>query len=255
MPPKRSSVAAERLPALREALLSRQERGTFSAMTVSCGADLDGVWPEGGLRQGSLVEWLGETEGCGWGTFAFAAACRATAEGGALAVIDREGTFFPPAAAALGIDLTEIVVVRPASDREALWAFDQALRCPAVSVVWGRVETLPGRSYRRLQLSAEEGGTIGFLLRSTRTLSQPSWCDFAVGVRALPTGGDLRYRLEIVRSRDGRTGLSADFEIDDDGKIRRASDSHDENALHLVSAVDDPASSRRGERADSERSA
>jgi hypothetical protein len=116
------------------------------------------------------------------------------------------------------------------------------------------VETLPGRSYRRLQLSAEEGGTIGFLLRSTRTLSQPSWCDFAVAVRGLPTGGDLRYRLEIVRSRDGITGRSADFEIDDDGRIR-TSDSHDENALHLVSAVDDPASPRRGERAGDEKSA
>jgi protein ImuA len=251
---KRSS-AAERLPALREALLSRPERGTFSATQVSCGAELDEAWPEGGLRRGSLVEWLGETGGCGPETFAFAAACRASGEGGALAVVDREGTFFPPAAAALGIDLTEVVVVRPASDREALWAFDQALRCPAVSVVWGRVETLPGRAYRRLQLSAEEGGAIGFLLRSTRTLSQPSWCDFAVAVRALPTEGDLRFRLEVVRSRDGRTGLSTDFEIDDDGKIRRASDSHDENALHLVSAVDDPASSRRVERAADERSA
>jgi protein ImuA len=255
MPQKRSSTVTERLPALRQALLSGPERGTFSAAPVSCGADLDGAWPQGGLRQGSLVEWLGETEGCGWGTFAFAAACRAIAEGGTLAIVDRERTFFPPAAAALGIDLAEIVMLRPASDREALWAFDQALRCPAVSVVWGRVETLSSRAYRRLQLSAEEGGTVGFLLRSTRTLSQPSWCDFAVAVRALPTGRNLRYRLEIVRSRDGKTGVSTDFEIDDDGRIRRASDSHDENALHLVSAVDDPASPRRGEREDNERSA
>lgn len=254
MPRQRSPSAAERLPALREALLSRPERGALAVTTVSCGVELDRAWPEEGLRRGSLVEWLGETEGCGWGTFAFAAACQAAAEGGTLAIVDREGTFFPPAAAALGIDLTEIVVVRPTDDREALWAFDQALRCPAVSVVWGRVETLPGRSYRRLQLSAEEGGTIGFLLRSTRTLSQPSWCDFALAVRSLPTGGDLRYRLEIVRSRDGITGRSADFEIDDDGRIR-ASDSYDENALHLVSAVDDSASPRRSERAGDEKSA
>lgn len=255
MSPKRSPVAAKRLPELRETLLSRPGRGMFSAESVPCGSDLDGAWPEGGLRRGSLVEWLGETEGCGLETFAFAAACRVTAEGGTLAVVDRERTFFPPAAASLGIDLAEVVLVRPVSDRDALWAFDQALRCPAVSVVWGRVETLPGRAYRRLQLSAEEGGTIGFLLRSTRTLSQPSWCDFAVAVRALPTGRASRYRLEVMRSRDGRTGRTADFEMDDDGKIRRASDSHDENALHLVSAVDDPASSRRGERAVDERSA
>ena len=102
MPRKRSPSAAESLPALREALLSRPERGALAAATVSCGAELDQAWPEGGLRRGSLVEWLGETEGCGWGTFAFAAACQATAEGGALAIVDREGTFCPPAAAAGG---------------------------------------------------------------------------------------------------------------------------------------------------------
>lgn len=245
MPPKRSPTAAKSLPELREALLARPER-RFASEPVSCGADLDAAFPEGGLRRGALVEWLGETEGCGQATFAFAAACRATSEGGALVVVDREGTFYPPAAASLGLDLTEVALVRPVTDREALWAFDQALRCPAVSVVWGRMESLPGRSYRRLQLSAEAGGTIGFLLRSTRTLSQPAWCDFAVAVRTLPTGRASRYRLEIVRSRDGRTGQGAEFRLDDDGSIRR-SESDGENALRLVSAMDGSAPPRRVE--------
>jgi protein ImuA len=251
MPPKRPQTVAKSLPELREALLARPER-RFASEPVSCGADLDAVFPEGGLHRGSLVEWLGEGEGCGQATFAFAAACRATSEGGTLVVVDREGTFYPPAAATLGLDPAEIALVRPISDREALWAFDQALRCPAVSVVWGRMESLPGRSYRRLQLSAEEGGTIGFLLRSTRTLSQPAWCDFAVVVNATPTGGAPRHRLEIVRSRDGRTGQGGEFRLDDDGSIRRADDSDGENALRLVSAVDRSAPPRRVARSDQE---
>src|SRR5262245_7863255 len=94
---------------------------------VSTGSGaLDRLLPTGGLRRGMLVEYLKLTSGCGAGTLALAAACEACRDGGALVVVEetltrsgsegrRAGHFYPPAAAAWGINLSAILVLRPAS--------------------------------------------------------------------------------------------------------------------------------------------
>ena len=65
------------------------------------------------------------------------------------------------------------------------------------------------------------------------------------GMRVI-TADSAKAALEIVRSRDGRTGQGAEFRLDDDGSIRR-SESDGENALRLVSAMDGSAPPRRVE--------
>src|SRR5687768_12008515 len=61
---------------------------------------LDKLLPGGGLRRGSLVEYLTPNAGSGAGTLALCAAREACADGRALVVLDRGRTFYPPAAAA-----------------------------------------------------------------------------------------------------------------------------------------------------------
>src|SRR5438046_2055876 len=132
---------------------------------------LDRLLPSGGLRRGTLVEYLTSAAGSGAGTLALAAAREACREGQALVVLDRQvggdGTrnvpatyFYPPAAAAWGIDPAKLLVLRPASEADALWAFDQALRCPGVGAVWATCDRLDVRDFRRLQLAAECGRTL-----------------------------------------------------------------------------------------------
>src|SRR5688572_32232769 len=79
---------------------------------VSTGSPpLDQLLPGGGLRRGSLVEYLSPGAGSGAGTLALAAAreaCR-DEEGQshrAFVIVDQSRTFYPPAAAAWGIDLS-----------------------------------------------------------------------------------------------------------------------------------------------------
>ena len=75
-------------------------------LLVSTGCDgLDRLFPENGIRRGSLVEWHGNGRGHGAGSLALVAARQACSDGKALVVIDRAGTFYAHAAAALGIDL------------------------------------------------------------------------------------------------------------------------------------------------------
>jgi len=150
---------------------------------------LDRLLPAGGLRRGTLVEYL--SPGSGAGTLALAAAREACCEGRALVVLDRGPRFhrgnpatewratgfYPPAAAAWGIDLSRLLILRPANEADAVWALDQALRCRGVGAVWAACDRLDVRDFRRLQLAAEAGGTLGLLLRPDRLRGQPTWAD------------------------------------------------------------------------------
>ena len=93
---------------------------------------LDRLLPADGLRRGTLIEYLAPAVGSGAGTLALAAAREACRDRRALVVLDRAASFYPPAAAAWGIDLCSLLVLRPANAADALWACDQALRCPGV---------------------------------------------------------------------------------------------------------------------------
>jgi protein ImuA len=155
-------------------------------LSAGCAA-LDRLLPDGGLRRGWLTEWLG-VEGGGAGTLALIAAREACLDGGALVVMDRGRRFYPPAAAALGIDLEATIVVRPQNLKDELWALDQALRCGGVAAVWAPLESVDDRTFRRLQLAAEEGGGVGFLVRPATLRNHPTWSDVQFWVEPKASG-------------------------------------------------------------------
>src|SRR6188474_765375 len=80
-------------------------------------AALDRLLPGGGLHRGTLAEWL-PRDGDGATMLALAVARNACTEQGTLVVIDRRGTFYSLAAAACGIDLSRLLLVRPQNDRD-----------------------------------------------------------------------------------------------------------------------------------------
>src|ERR1043165_1286140 len=88
---------------------------------------LDALLPGHGFPLGSFVEIIQAVEGCG----AFALALRMARKALELrpdwVLIDPEKTFFPPAAHALGCDLSRLVVLRPQL-ADAAWACGQVLR-------------------------------------------------------------------------------------------------------------------------------
>lgn len=76
------------------------------------------------------------------------------------------GTWYPPAAAALGIPAERLILLKPRDTKETLWALAECLRCKGVSVTIARLgDRLGSIDARRLQLAAEAGGGIGVLLR------------------------------------------------------------------------------------------
>ena len=208
LPRSQSIRAVDGTRSARVRNLARQLRRVENARrlpiarrTLPTGLDLlDQLLPGGGLRPGTIVEWLSDGNGAGAATLALHAAARMLKERESLFVIDPERDFHPVAAASLGIDLQRIVVIQPpqqdhphlagpvdahrsrrharaATTNDTLWALEQTLRSPAVAITICRTGYLNGHVFRRLQLAAETGGGLGFLLRPIAAMRQPTWAD------------------------------------------------------------------------------
>jgi protein ImuA len=148
---------------------------------VPSGIDaVDAVLPGGGFARGGLAELSG---GPASGKTAVALSLVARlGEEDLFAWIDGRGELYPPAAAARGVDLGRLLVVRPPPSpagapprglagewQAALWASEAVLASGAFAAVVMDVP-LPSRvpgadaAARRLQAAAERGGAVGIWL-------------------------------------------------------------------------------------------
>jgi hypothetical protein len=109
---------------------------------------------------------------------------------------------YAPALAQQGIDLTRLLVVRPASATEALWAAEQALSSGICAAVLLWLKGTDDRWLRRLKLAAEAGGALGVLFRPERHRFESS----PASLRVLMTQGEHEVRLDLLKVQGGRPG-------------------------------------------------
>lgn len=204
---------------LRQVERTRKRPGAGGESLSTGIPGLDRLLPERGFPPGTLVEWLSSGTGSGTGTLAFQIAANILRKNENCVVIDPHQTFFPVAS---GVD--RMIVVHPLNEREALWAWEQSLRCSGVAVVMGWLDQLPNQTYRRLQLAAETGGAMGFLLRPAIHRSQPAWADVRFRVESLPTkelDSGRRLTVEMVHCRGRAGGGILKLDMDDEtGDVR-----------------------------------
>jgi hypothetical protein len=109
---------------------------------------------------------------------------------------------FAPALAQRGIELERLIIVRPSSATEALWAAEQALGSGVCAAVFLWLKGTDERWLRRLKLAAEAGGALGVLFRPERHRFESS----PASLRLLLTRGDREPRLEIIKIQGGCPG-------------------------------------------------
>lgn len=146
---------------------------------------IDCLLPQSSYTRGTLSDWIAPA-GCAADFLSLSVAQAACENGGALVVIDPDRQFFAPAAAAMGINMNNVIVLRgaekpaghiQATEQDLLWAIDQSLRCSAVAAVWGPLPKIDDRWQRRFQLSAESSGAMGLFVRPLSVARQPSWSE------------------------------------------------------------------------------
>lgn len=194
--------------------VERPQRAERSNIPTGCTA-LDRLLGGQGFERGSLSEWLGDGAGNGASTLALVIARQACQDGGALIVIDRRGTFYPPAAAAWHVDLDNLILVRPQNDKDEHWALDQSLRCEHVAAVLAWPERLDSRTFRRLELAAEASGCLGLLIRPLAAVDKPSWADVRLLVSPQASLAGWCLRVQLLRLRGGFGEGEIELEIDD----------------------------------------
>ena len=124
------------------------------------------------------------------------------------------------------LDPARIILAICVSRKEILWSAEQALRSPTAACVVAEIGDGPDlHESRRLQIAAEEGGSIGLLLISGRTSSSAAetrWlCETS-------SESDLAWVWTSIKNRKGKLGA---------WQARWNGKKDAQNAIHLVSAT------------------
>jgi protein ImuA len=170
------------LARLRDEIRRIERRPARRQGFLPCGREeIDRILPGGGFPRGALAELSG---GPASGKTAVALSLFAALGREELAAfVDGRGEMYPPAAAALGVDLSRLLWVRPGARPGvpgadpalgALWAAEALLGSGAFAAVAVDVP-LPRRlrgaeaALRRLRAAAEKGGAVGLWLSGGET--------------------------------------------------------------------------------------
>ena len=267
---------------LRE-LLNRKESEKKPYQPISSGClPLDRALPQRGFQRGSLIEWIAGGVGSGASLLAMLAA-RSACGGSSplqssasplqstsslqsnrtLVLVDRGQSFYPPAANACQLDLQNTIIVHPTSEKDECWALEQALRCPDVAAVVGWPQRLTSHTFRRLQLAAEHGGSLGLLIRPAAARHESSWASVrmlvlprAVLPRAVlphavlphavsPCVGRPGWRLGIELLRCGGLFGTKPIELEIDDQTGEIRETHPRPlAAQLADTASDPRQAR-----------
>lgn len=215
----REAGASGRLAALREVVRAIEGRaapaGRGAAVRVPTGLpELDRLLPFRGYPGGEVTQVVAVPGGGGL-SLVVPALAAVTARGRLAALVDGEGTVYPPALAARGVDLDRLLIVRPGDGaaRPAEWAVQEALRCPAFPLVVAFAVPVDAVACRRWRGAAEasEGAAV--------LVSRPGGpADLPVALRLavepVPGKGRSRpARVRVERVRGTAPGLTATVEL------------------------------------------
>ena len=168
-------------------------------------SSLDARLPGGGWPTASLIEVLLDDTGLGEVQLFLPALVESQRTSGDipwLVWIAPPHEPYAPALVQQGIELTRLLVVRPATATEALWAAEQALGSGVCAAVLLWLKGTDDRWLRRLKLAAEAGGALGVLFRPERHRFESS----PASLRLLMTQGEHETHLDLLKVQGGRPG-------------------------------------------------
>jgi cell division inhibitor SulA len=134
---------------------------------------LDALLPQGGWPRRALTELLLPADGVGELGLLLPTLSRLTRAGGTVVLVAPPYIPYAPAWQAAGVDLGALEIVE-ATPRESLWAFEQCLRSGACAAVVGWPLQADGPALRRLQVAADSGDCLGFVVRDRKHAANPS---------------------------------------------------------------------------------
>jgi protein ImuA len=205
----------------------------------------------GGLAGGALHE--AAPDRSHWGDDAaatlFLASIAARTAGPVLWALGRRDLFAPGLALA-GLSPERLLYAECGRDEDVLAVMEEGLRHGGLGAVVGEAARVPMAATRRLQLAAEEGGTLALMLKRWRKngadpLSEPSaavtrWRIASAPSSPLPVPGigRARWSLQLARQRGGEPHLWTMEGPDHEGRLALPADAQhrQDQARHAAAA-------------------
>jgi len=129
--------------------------------------------------------------------------------------ISSSRALFPPALKTFGLAPDRFIFIDLQKEKDVIWAMDEALKCGAITAVIGEVNKISFTESRRLQLAVEKSNVTGFILRHQLQNINTTACVSRWRITALPSVvmddlpgiGFPQWRVELMRMRNGKTGV------------------------------------------------
>lgn len=213
---QKSEDQKTRIRALRGMLRRFEQVAAENArpLAVPTGFDaLDEVLPRRGFLCGGISEVTGP-EGCGRLTVVLRAAAEVTRGGRLVALVDARGSFYPPAARRLGVDLARLCVVRPPEGERAAWATEQLVRsgCFALVALFPQRRLSPVQAERLRRAAAGGGAALVVVGGAELGARSPLPSDLSLAVQA-GAGGALA--VTVLRARGAAPGRTVEVDAPD----------------------------------------
>ena len=185
--------------------LWRAGRFEPNTQTISTGYPaLDSMLADRGWPKAGLVELLSARIGIGeLRLLSPALAALSVQEQRWQVWIDPPHIPYAPALTALGIDIGKVLLVRPKTHADALWALEQSVKSGTCSaaLAWLDDAKLAVKDVRRLKLAARRGGTLTVLFRPDTAARRQSMAELRI--RLHQAAAPDRLSIEILKRRGG----------------------------------------------------
>ena len=127
---------------------------------------------------------------------------------------------FPPALNRAGVDLKQIIISQPKTQKDYLWVLEKALASQSCSAVIAWPRNLQPKQIRRLQLASKEGNCWGVLYRTEQAAANASPAELRIRLRpAVATRDNSRLGVKILKRRGGWE--SEELIVDFDDELQR----------------------------------
>lgn len=212
---QRSGAVVEQL---RERIRKLQAAPRSYLATLRTGVEeVDALLPSGGFPLGQAVELCGEAAS-GRTSLALRAVAAAHKERRLCAWVDGPKELYPPAAAAMGVELSRLLIIRPKEPAQLAWTAVQLARsgafaCVVLDLNQGLGAGAPSGRASGVRLSLAEGKKLadaafrgGSLLLLLSSPGAPA--DGMTRMRTESLGPE-GLAVEVVRSRQGGLGTRA----------------------------------------------
>ena len=202
--------------ALRSDILRMEGlRSVCNPIDIGLGS-ISECFPNGSFPLGAVHEFISPLPEDNASTSAFITGILSSLMGnnGTALWISAARRIFPPALRAFGVQPDRIVFVDLHKEKDAMWVLDECLKCGSLTAVVGELREINFTESRRLQLAVEQSQVTGFIIRHNARVNTTA-CVSRWRITPLPSElmddlpgvGFPRWRVELLRMRNGRCGV------------------------------------------------